>query len=98
MEDVLRLQDSVAQAVAAEIRVKLRPEVKESLAKRPSVNPAAYEAYLRGRSYSYSNSTVSAHKYFEEAIARDPHYAQAYAGLSEYYFLADFPKSVEKAR
>jgi TolB-like protein/DNA-binding winged helix-turn-helix (wHTH) protein/Tfp pilus assembly protein PilF len=102
MEDVLRLQDSVAQAVAAEIRVKLRPEVKEHLAKSPPVNPAAYEAYLRGRSYSYSNSKVSAHKYFEEAIARDPQYAPAYAGLSDYYFLVDFPKfdrrNVEKAR
>jgi TolB-like protein/DNA-binding winged helix-turn-helix (wHTH) protein/Tfp pilus assembly protein PilF len=98
MEDVLRLQDSVAQAVAAEIRVKLKPEVKESLAKRPSVNPAAYEAYLRGRSYSYSNSKVSAHKYFEEAIARDPQYAPAYAGLSDYYFLCDCPRNVEKAR
>jgi TolB-like protein/DNA-binding winged helix-turn-helix (wHTH) protein/Tfp pilus assembly protein PilF len=102
MEDVLRLQDSVAQAVAAEIRAKLRPEVKESLAKSPSVNPAAYEAYLRGRSYSYSNSRVSADKYFEEAIARDPQYAPAYAGLSDEYFLAGFPepdpRDVEKAR
>ena len=102
MEDVLRLQDSVARAVAAEIRVKLRPEVRESLAKSPSVNPAAYEAYLRGRSYSYSNSKVSEQKYFEEAIARDPQYAPAYAGLSDYYFLHKFSipdrKDVEKAR
>jgi TolB-like protein/DNA-binding winged helix-turn-helix (wHTH) protein/Flp pilus assembly protein TadD len=106
MEDVLRLQDDVAQAVAAEIRIKLRPEIEGRLTKSLSVNPGAYEAYLKGRYYFYDNSTKASHaaaeKYFEEAIAKDPQYAPAYAGLADYYFLRNFPspthEGMEKAR
>src|SRR4029077_255070 len=49
VEDVLRLQDAVARAIVAEIRVKLGPKEEARLGKSPSVNPAAYEAYLGGR-------------------------------------------------
>jgi TolB-like protein/DNA-binding winged helix-turn-helix (wHTH) protein/Flp pilus assembly protein TadD len=94
VEDVLRLQDEVARAVAAEIRFKLEPEAEARLAKSPSVNPAAYEAYLRGRYHFYDRWTkagfVAASHYFEEAIARDPRYAPAYAGLADYYTLGGF--------
>ncbi len=91
VEDVLRLQDAVARAVAAEIRFKLGPEAETRLTKSPSVNPAAYEAYLRGRYHFYDRWTkagfVAASHYFEEAIARDSQYAPAYAGLADYYTL-----------
>jgi TolB-like protein/DNA-binding winged helix-turn-helix (wHTH) protein/Tfp pilus assembly protein PilF len=91
VEDVLRLQDEVARAVAAEIRLRLGPEAEARLAKSPSVNPAAYEAYLRGRSNFYDRWTkegfVTASHYFEEAIGKDPQYAPAYAGLADYYTL-----------
>lgn len=105
VEDVLRLQDDVAQTVAAEIRVKLRPEVEGRLTKSLSVNAGAYEAYLKGRYYFYDNSTNATHaaeNYFEEAIARDPQFAPAYAALADYYFLRNFPspkhEGMEKAR
>jgi len=94
VEDVLRLQDAVARAIVAEIRVKLGPEEEARLGKSPSVNPAAYEAYLRGRYQFYDRWTkagfVSASHYFEEAIARDPQYAPPYAGLADYYTLSGF--------
>ena len=106
MEDVLRLQDAVARAVAAEIRFKLGPEAEARLAKSPSVNAAAYEAYLRGRYHLYDRWTeagfVAASRYFEEAIARDPQYAPPYAGLADYYTFRDFPfpnrEVIEKAK
>jgi TolB-like protein/DNA-binding winged helix-turn-helix (wHTH) protein/Tfp pilus assembly protein PilF len=109
VEDVLRLQDAVARAVAGEIRVKLGPEEKARLGKSPSVNPAAYEAYLRGRYNFYDRWTkegfVAASHYFEEAIAKDPQYAPAYAGLADYYTLGGFTgqpftnrEAVERAR
>jgi TolB-like protein/DNA-binding winged helix-turn-helix (wHTH) protein/Tfp pilus assembly protein PilF len=94
VEDVLRLQDAVARAVAAEIRFKLEPKAEARLAKSRSVNPAAYEAYLRGRYHFYDRWTkegfLAASHYFEEAIARDPQYAPAYAGLADYYTLGGF--------
>lgn len=93
-EDVLRLQDAVARAIVAEIRVKLKPEEEARLGKSPSVNPAAYEAYLRGRYQYYDRWTkegsLAASHYFEEAIKRDPQYAPAYAGLADYYTLGGF--------
>ena len=109
VEDVLRLQDDVARAVVAAIRVKLGPEEEARLAKNPSVNPAAYEAYLRGRYEFYDrwnkSGFVAASRYFEEAIARDPQYAPAYAGLADYYTLSGFMErpltireSMDKAR
>lgn len=109
VEDVLRLQDDVARAVVAAIRVKVSPEEEARLGKRPSVNPAAYEAYLRGRYQFYDRwnkaGFVAASHYFEEAIARDPQYAPAYAGLADYYTLSGFMErpltirdSMDKAR
>jgi TolB-like protein/DNA-binding winged helix-turn-helix (wHTH) protein/Tfp pilus assembly protein PilF len=94
VEDVLRLQDAVARAIVAEIRVKLGPKEEARLGKSPSVNPAAYEAYLRGRYNFYDRGTkegsVAASHYFKEAIAKDPQYAPAYAGLADYYTLGGF--------
>jgi len=94
VEDVLRLQDAVARAIVAEIRVKLGPKEEARLGKSPSVNPAAYETYLRGRYNFYDRGTkegsVAASHYFEGAIAKDPQYAPAYAGLADYYTLGGF--------
>lgn len=94
VEDVLRLQDAVARAVAAEIRFTLIPEAEARLAKSRAVNPGAYEAYLRGRYHFYDRWTkegfVAASHYFEEAIEKDPQYAPAYAGLADYYTLGGF--------
>jgi TolB-like protein/DNA-binding winged helix-turn-helix (wHTH) protein/Tfp pilus assembly protein PilF len=94
VEDVLRVQDEVARTVAAEIRFKLKPEAEGRLAKSLSVKPEAYEAYLRGRYNFYDRGmkegSVAASHYFEEAIAKDPQYAPAYAGLADYYTLSGF--------
>lgn len=70
------LQGELAQAVARGIEAELRPslEVQKALA-RP-INPAAYEAYLRGE--------------YAAAISIDPGFASAYSGLAEFYFFEGF--------
>ena len=94
--DVLRLQSEVAETVAQQVRANLSPQQQSVLRSAKPVNPEAYDAYLRGRSLiDASASTMpqlsAAKGYFEEAIGKDPGFAQAYVGLAESYInLADF--------
>jgi serine/threonine-protein kinase len=93
VDDVLALQSEVAQAIAEEIRVKLTPVEQARLAGARAVSPRAYEAYLRGRHRWNRRTQGELHKgieHFNEAIAHDPTYAPAYAGLADSYnILAD---------
>jgi TolB-like protein/DNA-binding winged helix-turn-helix (wHTH) protein/tetratricopeptide (TPR) repeat protein len=93
--DVLTVQREVARAVAREIHVLLSSEETLGLAAKSTVNPAAHEAYVKGRSVWFSrwlggpNELETSGKYFAQAISLDPKYAPAYAGLADYYaFLA----------
>jgi tetratricopeptide (TPR) repeat protein len=86
--DVLRLQSEVAQAVAQQVRIQLTPEQQARFRSAPVVNPQAYEAYLKGRSYRTVGTRVAikqAQDYFEEAIREDPKFARAYVGLADCY-------------
>src|SRR5262249_44738111 len=82
--DVLKLQSEVAQAIAQKARAQLTPQQQARLGSAPSVNPAAYEAYLKGRATSFSTleGIKNAQKYFEDAINNDPGFALAYVGLA----------------
>jgi len=88
LRDVLALQSEVACAVADEIRVQVSPQDKERLGETRRVDPQEYEAYLRGR-YYWNRRTEEGIKKgiecFREAIAKDPAYAAAYAGLARAY-------------
>jgi eukaryotic-like serine/threonine-protein kinase len=92
ISDVLAVQDEVARAIAAEIRVKLTPEEQVRLAKVHSANFAAHDAYLRGR-YHLRQGTEDqmreAKSNFEQAVKLDPSYPPAYAGLADYYWLTN---------
>ena len=88
IRDVLGLQREVAAAVAQAIQVKLQPEARPRRAQAREVEPEAYEAYLKGRYYWSKRSPVDTLKAvgaFQAAIARDPDYAPAHAGLSDAY-------------
>jgi TolB-like protein/Flp pilus assembly protein TadD len=90
LRDVLALQSQVAEAVAQEIRITVTPQEHKRLTSSGIVDPAAHEAYLKGRFY-WNKRTVKSLKrglhYFEEAIEKDPGYASAYAGLADSYNL-----------
>ena len=91
--DVLALQGAIARAIADEIRVEITPREQRRLATGHTVNPAAYEAYLRGRYYWNKRTPAELKRgieFFNQAIAADPTYAEAYAGLADSYgILAD---------
>ena len=88
--DILALQSEVAQAIAREIQVKLKPSQRVNLSKAGQVNPEAYEAYLKGRYYWNKRTKEGFQKaieYFQQAIEKDPSYARAYAGLADSFVL-----------
>ena len=93
--DVLKLQGEVADAIAQQVRAQLTPQQQAQLRLANSVNPAAYDAYLRGRiyfttEYTKPESLRKAQQYFEESIQKDPNFALAYAGLADTYVYLAF--------
>src|ERR1700730_3981017 len=89
--DILRVQDEVAAAVASQIRVALPVgalAVNGAKGTAHSINPEAYDEYLRGRFYWTNRGDL--HKSidaYQAAIKKDPSYALAYAGLASAYAL-----------
>ena len=93
LRDVLALQAELTQAVAEEIRIQLTPKEKAILRNVHSVDPEAYESYLRGRYYLNKRVGEMYQKgmqAFQLAITKDPTYAAAYAGLAECLTLLGF--------
>jgi tetratricopeptide (TPR) repeat protein len=90
LKNTLALQNSVASAIAAQIRVSLNAQERAALQTAAVVNPAAYESYLKGRYFwnkRTSNGLSTALAYFNQAIEEDPGYAPAYSGLADTYAL-----------
>jgi len=88
LEEVLTLQNRVASAVAREIQIQMTPRERTLLATPRAVDPAAYEAYMKGRYLLERGSEENLRKsqdYFEQAIKKDPGYALAWAGLADTY-------------
>ena len=91
LRDTLALQNQVAGAIANQIRTNLNPQEQAALKKAAVVNPEAYESYLKGRYFWNKRTADGLHEaidYFNEAIEKNPDYAEAYAGLADAYSLA----------
>jgi serine/threonine protein kinase/tetratricopeptide (TPR) repeat protein len=86
MRDAITVQEEIAWQISEALRLKLTGEQKKKLQKRTKVDPQAYQEYLRGR-YHWNNfspdSLRRAREHFERAVALDPTYALAYAGLGD---------------
>ena len=88
--EVLSLQSAVATEIARGVRVTLTSAEQSSIATTRRVDPAAYDAYLRGRHFWNKRTRedlVRAADYFRLAIDGDPTYAPAYSGLADAYAL-----------
>jgi TolB-like protein/DNA-binding winged helix-turn-helix (wHTH) protein/Flp pilus assembly protein TadD len=103
LHGVLNLQREVAEAVGRQIRIKLTPEQEARLNAPRTVDPEAYEAYLRGRYYLSTQFTLEqpllqAKSFFEQSIHKDSGFAPAYSGLADtYFYLALFHHVPEEA-
>jgi TolB-like protein/DNA-binding winged helix-turn-helix (wHTH) protein/Flp pilus assembly protein TadD len=85
--DIFGLQDEIAREMTTALRLRLTDEEKKHLARNYTPNPEAYQDYLRGR-YFWLKTGLGLDKgveYFQQAIAKDPGYAQAYDGLADCY-------------
>ncbi|HEX4899428.1 MAG TPA: protein kinase, partial [Pyrinomonadaceae bacterium] len=93
MKDVFELQDEIAQKIAAALRITLSPQEQQALSAKPTENLQAYDLYLRGRNYARRvgrQDLMFALQMYENAVALDPDFALAHAGLAnvcaQYYY------------
>ena len=86
VRDILALQGEVARDIATQISIKITSDTQERLSNPRTIDPAAYEDYLRGRYFFErwnAEGRSKAFGYFQQAIAKDRSFAAAYAGLAD---------------
>jgi TolB-like protein/Tfp pilus assembly protein PilF len=87
LTDIFSVETEIAKAVADQLRAKLTGQEKQAIAAKPTDNPEAYDAYLRGLAYTLktlptSTNALAAQKYLRDAVRLDPRFALAWALLS----------------
>src|SRR5438445_3707486 len=87
LTDIFSVESDVAKTIAEQLRVKLTGHEQEVIAAKPTDNPQAYDAYLRGLAYTLKTgftpaTSLGAQKYLKEAVRLDPTFALASALLS----------------
>lgn len=92
LQDLLDVQNDLGRSIAEQVSANLTPQRQIELSKKHTVNPEAYDLYLKGRFY-WNQRTPEAIKesiaYFQEAIAKDANFALAYAGLADAYNISN---------
>jgi TolB-like protein/Tfp pilus assembly protein PilF len=100
LTDIFAVESEIAKNIAATLQARLSGSEKTSIAKTPTVNPEAYELYLKGRFFWNKRTGTDLRKaidYFNQAIAKDPNYALAYVGLADSYLLLSSYAAVSPA-
>lgn len=86
--DIFAVQDSISNKVLSALTLKLGGEAQKRLTKRGTENVEAYQLYMKGRFHAARLILPEARKgieYYNQAIALDPNYALAYAGIAQSY-------------
>jgi len=97
--DIFEIQDEISLAIVNKLKVNLLEEEKADLAKRYTDSVEAYKFYLRGKHFRYreiARDYYRAKESFEKAIACDPNFAPAYAGLAEIHMMLVHHGSVNR--
>ena len=99
IDDIFGVEKEVAQNIAIALNAKLSGAEEQVLAQKPTDNPAAYEAYLRGKALmgeGNEDAVRAGIQSYEEAVHLDPQFALAWAGLSSaravgFYYMDSTP-------
>jgi TolB-like protein/DNA-binding winged helix-turn-helix (wHTH) protein/Tfp pilus assembly protein PilF len=99
--DILKLQSEVTDAIAQQVRAQITPAQRAQLRRAHTVDPAAYDSYVKGRlyfttEYTKADSLRRAQHLFEESIQKDPDFALAYAGLADTYVHLAFTRALPR--
>jgi len=111
LEDIFAIQDEIARTIVETLKIQLAGPTDQTLFQRYTDNMDAYNLYLQGRHYWKTRTYAGISKAvecYQEAIAKDPEYALAYAGLADCFSIYGFyafeppeevyPKAMEAAR
>jgi TolB-like protein/Tfp pilus assembly protein PilF len=93
LDDIFEVEEEISKEIVERLRLHLTSEQKKRLTKKHTANIVAYQHYLRGR-YQWNKRTAAGFKAaiedFQQAIASDPGYALAYAGIADCYATLPF--------
>jgi TolB-like protein/Tfp pilus assembly protein PilF len=90
LTDIFAVESDIAKTITDTLQAKLTGSEKQMIAAQPTSDTAAYELYLKGRFFWNKRTGADLKRaidYFNQAIAKDPNYALAYAGLADSYTL-----------
>jgi eukaryotic-like serine/threonine-protein kinase len=93
LRDILSLQDDITNAIATGVRARIQNSPQITATSVRTINPEAYDAFLRGRFFWNKRNEANLKKAiecFELALRLDPHYAPAYAGIADSYFYLSY--------
>jgi len=93
LTDIFAVESDIAKTIADTLQAKLTGSEKQMMAAQPTTDTTAYELYHKGRSLwgkRTGDNIPKAIAFYEQAIARDPNYALAYAGLASARILSPF--------
>jgi TolB-like protein len=88
--DIFGVESEIATKIADTLQAKLTGAEQHAIAARPTQDSDAHELYLKGRYFAAKRrdaNLITAIDYFNQAVAKDPNYAPAYAGLADSYAL-----------
>ncbi len=90
MTDLFTVESDIAKTIADTLQAKLSGSEQRAIAAHPTENTEAYQLYLQGRFFWNKRTSADLRKaidYFNQAVARDPNYALAYAALAQSWLL-----------
>jgi TolB-like protein/Tfp pilus assembly protein PilF len=103
LTDIFAVESEIAENIAKALRAKLTPGEQRAVTAKPTQNPEAYDAYLRGLALwnginASAESMKKAEEYFRRAVELDPKFAEAWANLSavQTFIYAEFDSRTER--